>query len=112
MKTNRSKSSVFVIHHAMPNANARKKIVPPKPEPLCAGFWEELVRYFTWRCCGTRTGDGRRGAASVRVVAGGPDICDIASPGESDDATAPQFEQNDNLSDDRRPQFWHSMTAS
>jgi hypothetical protein len=35
-----------------------------------------------------------------------------AIAGRSGDATAPQYWQNDLVSDDRRPQFWHSMIAS
>jgi len=53
--------------------------------------------------------DGREGAACVRL---GAIVCDVrgaTTGGGSSEASAPQCWQNDFVSDERRPQFWHSM---
>jgi hypothetical protein len=79
-------------------------------DPLRAardGPWPDADRRETvTRGCGRAVCVDARGGSLDR------EAIDSAVVGRSGDATAPQCVQKDFESDERRPQFWHSMAES
>jgi hypothetical protein len=93
----------------MPNEKAKNTSVEKPLDPRCCG---RAVLYFVERAGAVRAEGGGDGSASRSVVDERviPPIPDSRESGC--DATAPQCPQKFSLSEERRPQFWHSMPAS